>query len=619
MELYQILEQNDSNKVVLLEIDKITEIIGSVWIPMGSNTWATTYWWDSTTVRNFSYGFGAWGYGPYGSNATNLALPSIVGRERLVKSTSFYADNIAITDAGSLTSCYSLPNSFYFDIATQILYFHTTTGNKPTNDYAKFDIGLTKGFSNYSGYFGTSIYYDGRVNNVGNLNSKRDPLFFGLMNFEASSTTLINTDGYFDSFGDTDYYGSTVRMYLGSRDLDISKFKQIYEGYVDEYSINTDKFTIKIKDIRSRLTTKIGTKLFNKTDFPYLNDDDVSKTYPLLFGYFTGAKPICTNQDQVTSTYNFVMADTSIGPIAQLSTVYVKNGDFWDIVIPSNVDLTAGTFTLSSIQYTAGNEVRIVGAGHNIDNLGGVTTNPFSIIRALLLKYTPCVYTNEFFTVTQWDNLRNTYWDYDIQLIIEEQTDLIEIIEKICSSCFGLFWINEQGQYAVQVVDPTLDKNGNIYIDEILSPVTIKVSGKEYISSVIVNYDKNFKNDKYKTYLNESSEAILFNTYRQKVRKEFTPNVGLMSSAYNFANKALAIWGSIGPTYTLTVPLSKYVFGIATRIQLEVEPLKYVKCEVMSKSINLNNYTVTFELRYVEDITSGVNNMAIIRYNKWGK
>ena len=117
---------------------------------------------------------------------------------------------------------------------------------------------------NYAGRFsfdefipiGSADLYQGRLKNDPRISIKRDSAFFGILVFGASSIQLINNDGAFDTLMD-DYnvIGSSIKVYIGYVELDISEYVNIYTGYIEKIEIKEDVAIFGIADLRKRLTT----------------------------------------------------------------------------------------------------------------------------------------------------------------------------------------------------------------------------------------------------------------------------------------------------------------------------------------------------------------------------
>ena len=156
--------------------------------------------------------------------------------------------------ASALSYCASTDASFYYDGTNRAIYVHTKYNDSPY--LHKVKIGIVEGYSN-RGFtpVGASTYYDGRLARAPSVSKKRDPLFWGKIQFDIGNVELINSDGALDEFAkDNDVYGNAARVYYGYAGNDISEYKLLYSGTMETFNYDYETASFKIADKRKTLS-----------------------------------------------------------------------------------------------------------------------------------------------------------------------------------------------------------------------------------------------------------------------------------------------------------------------------------------------------------------------------
>ena len=626
MTYQEFIKKNDSTKKVLFEIDLGVKLTNSNWIEFETGIWMLRYAWDNTELRDFSYGIGASGWGAYGSSSSDLQLPSS-NKDQVFKLASVTVNVTGkLLRADSIESLREVSGAFYFDAGTQVLYIKSQSVDLPPNlAYDSIILGISKGFSNSGGYYG-SLYYDGRVKSIPQITTNRDSLFYGKISFEGGSVSLVNTDGFFDSFGSEDYYGSEVRILFGGDDVDIAEYETVYTGYVEEYKYTSDQITINFKDNRKLLSTSIPINSFNRIDYPLITEGSLGNPIPLGYGVIKKSEAICIDDNlEEELEYNFKFVDTSLRSIKAINKVYVNNKS----VTFSNPDLVNGTFTLegwdgvdSYTVYEIGDDVTVDFHGYVKDDLTTLMENPIDIIQDILTSYTLINFNSAYFNLTDWEEARTLSTQSIGIWIGEKPKTIIDIIGDISSSILGLFVVEGNGKFSFNLRDIIKASSDIIKIDTMIKPSTVALPSKEYLNSVRVKYNRSWFSNKGTFHIDDSKKTELFATYRSDVEKEFETVLSLESDAINFATDALNTFGGVFPTYKIVTKTQFIELQVGDNIDLEVGQFddelktgKYIKCEVLGKSIDLNSFSITFTVRYIESITPDLNLIELIRYN----
>jgi hypothetical protein len=619
----------DSRKILLFEIDRgvLIDPESEFWVKFSSDIWVFQYSWFQDPLTTYSHGYGDYGLYPYGLSGdlrygwgSQLWGDSSWGEgsipaernppyEPVYLYGSLIVDGENYTKVDDISDLYANDKSFFFDVVTQRLYINFLNGTDPA-DYTQIEFGVTQGYSNYSTYL-DNIYYDGRIKSIPEISTERDSLFYGKISFEGGSATLINTDGSFDNFGQENYYGAECRILFGGDDLAYSEYKILYTGYIEDYQLTADDITINFKDNRKLLSESIPQNNFTKSVYSSLNDSNDGVPIPLGYGTIRKGVAICTNEEATVSTYNFKFVDTTNHTIQSIDQVYVNNKK----VAHTNPSLTNGTFDLSSSVYEPGDDVAVDFHGYTD---GGLIENPLDVIKDIIINNTNISYTSAFFNLTDWE-AATTALTQRVGVWIGEKKEIIDVIEEISSSILGLFIVEGGGKITFKLSDRDADVVDTINIDELIAPPAVDLKSSEYLNSARVRWGVYWASERGSFYTDTTKKQELFEKYKSNVEKEFKTVLSREEDAQDFASRALDEFGGIFPTYTITTKTQNIDVELTNNIDLEIgeygdETRQYVKTEVLGKSINLNNNTITLKLRYIDSVNLDVNWTNLLRW-----
>lgn len=133
------------------------------------------------------------------------------------------------TKVGTLLELAALDSAWYY--ADNTLWITCPGFNDPAL-YA-IDIGESYSFSTHSFVpINGPVPIEGRLAAVPSVTMRRDPLFFGRLQYDIGTLQLLNGDGEFDEWGtEVDIYGNAGRVLIGDEDV---SYEQIEVGATDE-------------------------------------------------------------------------------------------------------------------------------------------------------------------------------------------------------------------------------------------------------------------------------------------------------------------------------------------------------------------------------------------------
>jgi hypothetical protein len=316
----QFKELPQSKKVTLLEID--TPISDLIWVNYQPGIWYARL---TPGTETFEDDFGNIGYwSPSNSDYQNIQSLNVQG--------TLY------NEVGSIAEVVATEKTWYYDTATTDMYIHFEDWNPP-EVYQIVSPGAAIGFTfnddkEKNNYY-EDVYYEPLIKSIPNLVKKKDPLFFGILQYNGGTITMENTSGFFDNYATQDLYGQPLRIKLSFEGLEESQIATVYTGKVEDFSHNFTEFKIRIADIRKLLSRSLPVNNFNSTDHPSMDSKLWGTPIPIAFGQVYKAPAYKTSAGNWTF-YDNEFRDVEFG-------IIVFNPD--GTVFASGGTETDGTFT----------------------------------------------------------------------------------------------------------------------------------------------------------------------------------------------------------------------------------------------------------------------------------
>jgi hypothetical protein len=512
------------------------------------------------------------------------------------------ADYEDYTEVSTIANLRTQNKGFMWVQSENRVYIHFD-GFDPYYAFYLISIGSVMGFSDHAQYSAAHIYYDARLRSVPSITVSKDPLFFGLLRFEGGTIEMDNSDGYFDALVENNLRRQPIRLYHGFDGLAIADYKQVFSGFIESFHLNYEQIGIKAQDKRKFFTEILPPNFYNLDDHPNLDPDNVGQPIPLVFGSVKNAPLICTNEEEAApASYEFILCDTSKHSIKSGQTVTVRV----DGVEKSTASFNAATgkITLATADYSPGDDVTADFIGI-VDGSNDEIDNALDVIKYLITEYLGISYISDNFNTTEWGNEVSNV--KDIGLFLNEETQIKEIIEKICVSTLVNILVQLDGKYTARTFDEDRTPERTIYADEFLDDPEIDYPSDEFLSWCKVGYSKDWAENKYRW--------VIDDTYRQQVQDEIgddkmeefetllTSSTDAEDIAARIMDRAKQITRTIRRTATsqhIDLMVTDFVrVEVKRKDGTEVFPLGIY--EISSITQNLTDHEVELELKFVKD------------------
>jgi hypothetical protein len=248
--------------------------------------------------------------------------------------------------------------------------------------------------------------------------------------------------------------------------------------------------------------------------------------------------------------------------------------------------------------------------------------NPVDIIQDIMTTYTTLVFNSAFFNLTEWEIARAAVtWITSISVF--EKNEIIDVISVLTNSIRALLDVQGDGKFTLILRNTAAASVATINLDQIIAQAALDNGSDEYMNSARVKYNNFWASDRGRFYTDDSRKQQLFTEHRRNVEQEFETVLTLESDAIAFAEQSLDDFGGIFATFDIVTTIQNINLQLGDNVDLQVskgdddlETGEYVKCEVLSKTIDLNHdsYSTTLKLRFIEDVTANVNVVEITRY-----
>ena len=217
-------------------------------------------------------------------------------------------------------------------------------------------------------------------------------------------------------------------------------------------------------------------------------------------------------------------------------------------------------------------------------------------------------YDSRFFDTSAWATARAALpaARADITLNYQKPEPVIDVIEDIAASVFGLFFVTPDGKFSFKLVDTEPAPVAKIQAHDILGEHSLSYNPREVVSSVRVGYGRDWATTgtQYTYYTDSGREASTFSQYKTYSEKTFDTVLPTLTAATAYATVVLDYVNQVKAVETITVPLEHYARAlgdmIGTVIQRgEQSMIGERKAEVIGVEVAMDSPVVKLTIRDV--------------------
>ena len=570
------LAKTDSHKIVLLEMDTPLD---ATWINYSPGRWVYIVAPGSEDVID---DYGNVGY--YGDrNASVLNIQSV------------NQGGTSLGEAASFAAWEASSQGWFYDTATTKLYITLTSFNPP-EVYVVVAPGAAIGFSYLADddkYY-QDIYYEPRLISVPNLSKKKDPLYYGIIQYQSPSFAFNNEDGFFDGYSNLALYNQPYRVFLTFSGLAYSEALQVYEGRIKEFSQDLTEFRMIGKDPRESLSRQLPVNTFSNTDstmpfyFAGLDDKDDGKPVPIAFGSVVNGRAYRTAAGAWTFadvTYNAV--DSGIVVVKKDGSTYSHTG--------TGVD---GTFTGADTT----DDLYVTFTQSTVDN-------GLDVITDCIANYEGIAYNSANYDTVEWTKEKYAVLDMGLWIGDGNLMTCSDIIEQVCGDNQGIFDPLADGRFTFRTLNPNRVPTFEIYEDEPLDDGSETHPTDEVLSSVKIAYSEDLllKQDRYLHNVDFESEVYgIMGAYREQ-KKPYKTRLTSKADAQTLADKIMDQSKAIPNIISLSTKtqnvqlrlLDNCIFHYKRQSGKTV--LARSRFQVLGTNMNLTDFEISLTIRQIRE------------------
>lgn len=521
MSFNEQLNKTNSHKMVLFEVDTPLD---AVWINYGPGRWVFIVAPGSQDVPD---DFGNIGF--YGNrNGAYQNIQSVnAGGEQLSEMVSFVA--------WEATS-----EGWFYDEVTSKLYI-VLENFDPPESFVVVAPGAAIGFSYLAddNKYYQDVYYEPRLIDVPNLSKSKDPLYYGIIQYQAPSFSFNNEDGFFDAYSQLALYNQPYRVFFTFAGEPYSEALQVYQGRIKEFAHDFLTFKMIGKDPRESLSRQLPINTFSNSDsslpffFSGLDDKDDGKPVPISFG------PVENARAYRTGSGNWTFADTTFNAIDSGIVVTDKDG----VVFSHGGTETDGTFT-----------------GADTTDKLYITFTQSSVINGLdvisdnAANYEGIAFNTSNYDTVEWAAERGGVKNMGLWIGDGNLMTTADIVEQVCNDNQGIFDPLADGRFTFRTLNPKRVPTHEIFEDELLDDGSIVHPTDEVLSSIKIAYSEDLleKQDRYIHNLDFQAEVFgIMGEYREQ-KKPYKTRLTSKADAQDLSVKILDQSSQIPNTISLS-------------------------------------------------------------------
>ena len=217
------------------------------------------------------------------TNSYSIAMPDEVTAVKWNRSTS-------LTVRTSAANVNSNAGSWYWDRAAQLLWVRPVSGSIFANvvqAFVKFYV------SNPTAKTLNDRFYDPRLVSAPALSQRIEAMFGDVAQIGGGSLVLANVDGFFNTRQNYQWNAGGVVLKLGvdtpAGDMAWADYETGATWVIEDWERSDNSFSIRLTEAKSKLKSKLPFEFFTRTDFPNIEDANVGKPIPIIYGTVFGA------------------------------------------------------------------------------------------------------------------------------------------------------------------------------------------------------------------------------------------------------------------------------------------------------------------------------------------
>ena len=276
--------------------------------------------------------------------------------------------------------------------------------------------------------------------------------------------------------------------------------------------------------------------------------------------------------------------------------------DVGETITGADSGATATVDAFTEGDYYPGDDVSADVQGYVFTSTSILIDNALDVIVDLLTTFFPILFNGNFFNLARWPTTDAP----DVEIFIDRPRETIDIIEEISSSVFGLFIVQDDGLFAYRIFNENAISLQTITKEEILNLQELEIGydSTEVLTSALIGYDKDWKNNEHLLELFNDQEDAIFDKFRVLREKTFNTLLNGQSAAQDYAETLFLFSADVKKPVVIVTKMQTIEREVGDFIDVWLDRaqstmLGKAKCEIMGIEKSGNDMTVRLECRII--------------------
>mgnify|MGYP001613961493 CR=1 FL=1 len=230
--------------------------------------------------------------------------------------------------------------------------------------------------------------------------------------------------------------------------------------------------------------------------------------------------------------------------------------------------------------------------------------NALDAIVAILTTNYNIVYNATYFDTTAWDAAQASV--ETVTLNMQSPAPTIDVIQGICASVFGVFYVTSDDRFSFRRIDTTVTSATAIADADIRNQHRLTYDPTEVISSARIGYARDWATNgtQYTYVTNTTYEASVFNTYKTYNERTFDTYLHAVTAATAYGETLMVYAKDVHGTFELDLPMAYYVREIGETVDVPIRRattamIATAKSEIIDVRYDLSGPSMALGLRIV--------------------
>ena len=180
---------------------------------------------------------------------------------------------------------------------------------------------------------------------------------------------------------------------------------------------------------------------------------------------------------------------------------------------------------------------------------------PLNLIPSLIDVFEDIPFIADFYDLSEWATAQANALHNETGINVAKEIEIIEIIEKLSRSIFGNFIVKDSGLFTFRIFDPTASPIAAVTLKDELEGPSIDYQAVDFLSAVIVEYRKDYKERDFARYEDNSRETAIVSEFKKFSSKEFETQLVNDADAVELATAIYDYMDDVLPVVTLTTTI----------------------------------------------------------------